>query len=151
MHHDPAAEALRGARRDRRRVALDDEVELVRIRTQERVPDRAAHDVYPRLARQRAQRRMRAERLDQIFSATHAGHHAPVLLSCAMSPERHPRRRRRILIGIAALIVVLVGAGAVYALTRGGDVNNPDVEFHAEPTQTPVPESTPEPSKKKGK
>ena len=67
-----------------------------------------------------------------------------------MSPERHPRRRRRILIGIAALIVVLVGAGAVFALTRGGDVNNPDVEFHAEPTQTPVPESTPEP-KKKGK
>jgi outer membrane protein assembly factor BamB len=69
-----------------------------------------------------------------------------------MSPERQPRRRRRILIGVAALIVVLVGAGAVYALTRGGDVNNPDVEFHAEPTQTPVPdEPTPSAKKKKGK
>jgi outer membrane protein assembly factor BamB len=69
-----------------------------------------------------------------------------------MSPERQPRRRRRILIGAAALIVVLVAAGAVYALTRGGDVNNPGVEFHAEPTQTPVPDQpTPSGKKKKGK
>jgi outer membrane protein assembly factor BamB len=57
-----------------------------------------------------------------------------------MSPERPRRSRRRILVGVAALIVVLIGAGAVFALTRGGDVSNPNVEFRAEPTQTPVPD-----------
>ncbi len=60
-----------------------------------------------------------------------------------MSPERPRRPRRRILIGLAALIIVLVGAGVVFALTRGGDVSNPDVEFRAEPTQTPVPDGSP--------
>jgi outer membrane protein assembly factor BamB len=62
-----------------------------------------------------------------------------------MSPE-NPHRGRRIVIGVAALIVVLIAAGAVYALTRGGDVSNPGVEFHAEPTQTPVPDTAATPS-----
>jgi outer membrane protein assembly factor BamB len=65
-----------------------------------------------------------------------------------MSPER-PHRLRRILIGLAVVVVVLISAGVVFALTRGGDVSNPDVEFRAEPTQTPVPDE-PTPHKRKG-
>lgn len=57
-----------------------------------------------------------------------------------MSPERPRWPRRRILIGLATLVLVLAAAGAVFALTRGGDVSNPNVEFRAEPTQTPVPD-----------
>jgi outer membrane protein assembly factor BamB len=67
-----------------------------------------------------------------------------------MSPQGPSRRWRRILIGLAAVVVLLVAAGVVFALTRGGDVSNPDVEFHAEPTETPVPDQA-TPSKRKGK
>lgn len=56
-----------------------------------------------------------------------------------MPSERPWSLGRRILIGLAALVVILIGAGAVFALTRDGDVSNPDVEFRAEPTQTPAP------------
>jgi outer membrane protein assembly factor BamB len=60
--------------------------------------------------------------------------------------------RRKLLIGVAVALVVLVGGGAVFALThQPGDVSNPNVEFRSEPTQTAVPD-TPEPtpgSKKK--
>ena len=47
-------------------------------------------------------------------------------------------------------MAVLVCAAAVFALTRPGDVFNPDVEFRAEPTETAVPEAeaTPTPKKK---
>src|SRR6266545_6233443 len=58
-----------------------------------------------------------------------------------MSPQR-PRRRRRILIGVGILVLAVVAAGVVFALTRPDDVSNPDVEFRAEPTQTPVPDDT---------
>ena len=42
-------------------------------------------------------------------------------------------------------MAVLASAAAVFALTRPGDVLNPDVEFRAEETPTTVP--TPEPEK----
>jgi outer membrane protein assembly factor BamB len=63
-----------------------------------------------------------------------------------MSPERPRWFRWRIIIGVAAVLIVLVGAAAVYALTRkAGDVSNPDVEFRPEPTETPVPDTTSKP------
>jgi outer membrane protein assembly factor BamB len=53
---------------------------------------------------------------------------------------------RKLLLGAAVLLVVLIAAGAVFALTRQpGDVSNPNVEFNNEPTETPVPD-TPEPT-----
>src|SRR5215470_8624037 len=63
-----------------------------------------------------------------------------------MSPQR-PRRRRRILIGVGIVAVLIVAAGTVFALTRPGDVSNPDVEFRAEPTETAVPDETQTPKK----
>jgi outer membrane protein assembly factor BamB len=63
-----------------------------------------------------------------------------------MSSERPRWYRRRIVIGLGVAVVVLFTAAAVFALTRPGDVSNPDVEFRAEPTQTPV--ATPEPKPK---
>src|SRR3954452_7920605 len=67
-----------------------------------------------------------------------------------MSPERPRWFPRKLVIGIAATIIVLVGAAAVYALTHenAGDVSNPGVEFRAEPTSTPVPDKVPVPGKK---
>lgn len=58
-----------------------------------------------------------------------------------MSSPDSPRSRRRIVIwaGLAAVLLVAAGAGA-YVLLSGGDVSNPDVEFRAEPTETPAPE-----------
>jgi outer membrane protein assembly factor BamB len=66
-----------------------------------------------------------------------------------MSSERPRWYRRRIVIGLAVMVAALVCAAAVFALTRPGDVSNPDVEFRAEPTPTPV--ETPEPEPKKAK
>ena len=43
--------------------------------------------------------------------------------------------------------MLIVAAGTVFALTRPGDVSNPDVEFRAEPTDTPVPDATKPPKK----
>jgi outer membrane protein assembly factor BamB len=63
-----------------------------------------------------------------------------------MSPQP-ARRRRRILIGVGIVVVVIAAAGTVFALTRPGDVSNPDVEFRAEPTDTPVPDATKPPKK----
>ena len=62
--------------------------------------------------------------------------------------------RRKLLLGVAVVLVVLIGAGAVFALTvakRPGDIsNNPKVEFNDEPTSTPVPdEPEPTPGSKK--
>src|SRR3954470_8905494 len=67
-----------------------------------------------------------------------------------MSPERPRWFRRKLVIGIAVTVIVLVGAAAVFALTheRAGDVSNPGVEFRAEPTSTPVPDKVPVPGKK---
>ena len=58
-----------------------------------------------------------------------------------MSSPDSPRSRRRIVIwlGLAAALLLAAGAGA-YVLLSGGDVSNPDVEFRAEPTETPAPE-----------
>ena len=57
-----------------------------------------------------------------------------------MSSPDSPRSRRRIVIwvGLAAALLLAAGAGA-YVLLSGGDVSNPDVEFRAEPTETPAP------------
>jgi outer membrane protein assembly factor BamB len=60
-----------------------------------------------------------------------------------MSSDRPRWYRRRIVIGLGALVAALVCAAAVFALTRPGDVFNPDVEFRAEESPTTVP--TPEP------
>jgi outer membrane protein assembly factor BamB len=58
-----------------------------------------------------------------------------------MSSPDSPRSRRRIVIWAGLALVVLVAAGAgAYVLLSGGDVSNPDVEFRAEPTETPAPE-----------
>src|SRR5690349_4611451 len=65
-----------------------------------------------------------------------------------MSSER-PWYRRRVFYVVAALVVVLVCAAGVFALTRPGDVFNKDVEFRAEPEQTSVP--TPAEAKKNKK
>jgi outer membrane protein assembly factor BamB len=61
-----------------------------------------------------------------------------------MSSPDSPRSRRRIVIwvGLAVFLLLAAGAGA-YVLLSGGDVSNPDVEFRAEPTETPAP--TPDP------
>jgi outer membrane protein assembly factor BamB len=63
-----------------------------------------------------------------------------------MSPQP-ARRRRRILIGVGIAVILVVAAGAVFALTRPGDVSNPNVEFRAEPTETAVPDATQPPKK----
>jgi outer membrane protein assembly factor BamB len=53
--------------------------------------------------------------------------------------------RKKLLLGAAVVLVLLVAGGAVFALTRPPeDVVNPDVAFKEEPTETPVPD-TPEP------
>src|SRR5919198_5535383 len=65
-----------------------------------------------------------------------------------MSSER-PWYRRRVIYVAGALLVLLVCAAAVFALTRPGDVFNKDVEFRPEPEQTSVP--TPGPAKKNKK
>src|SRR3954447_5096022 len=57
-----------------------------------------------------------------------------------MSPQP-ARRRRRILIGVGIAVLLIAAAGTVFALTRPGDVSNPDVEFRDEPTETPVPDT----------
>jgi outer membrane protein assembly factor BamB len=57
-----------------------------------------------------------------------------------MSSPDSPRSRRRLVIWLALAAVVLLAAGAsAYVLLSGGDVSNPDVEFRAEPTETPAP------------
>jgi outer membrane protein assembly factor BamB len=61
-----------------------------------------------------------------------------------MSSPESPRSRRRIVIwvGLAAAVLLTAGAGA-YALLSGGDVSDPNVEFRAEPTETPAPTAAP--------
>jgi outer membrane protein assembly factor BamB len=64
-----------------------------------------------------------------------------------MSSES-PRSRRRILLGVAGALLLVLGAAAVFLQTREpGDVSNPDVEFRAEPTETPL--ATPDPTDKR--
>jgi outer membrane protein assembly factor BamB len=67
-----------------------------------------------------------------------------------MSSEPKRWYRRRIVVVLGAFAAVLVCAAVVFAVTRPGDVFNPDVEFRAEPTQTSVPKAE-APKKKKGK
>jgi outer membrane protein assembly factor BamB len=65
-----------------------------------------------------------------------------------MSPDRPRWFRRKLFVGIAAVVVVLVAAAGVFALTQQpGDVSDPNVEFRAEPTGTPVPAQDPSPAK----
>ena len=52
------------------------------------------------------------------------------------------------MIVLSAVVVLLVCAAAVFALTRPGDVFNKDVEFRPEPEQTNVPQA--KAPKKKG-
>ena len=61
-----------------------------------------------------------------------------------MAPQ--PRSRRwRLLIGIGAAAVLLAGGAVVFALTRTGDISNPNVEFQPEPQATLTPTPTPKP------
>jgi outer membrane protein assembly factor BamB len=56
-------------------------------------------------------------------------------------------RRKWLVLGAAVVLVLIVGGGLVYAVTkRPGDISHPNVEFTQEPTETPVPD-TPEPTK----
>ena len=58
-----------------------------------------------------------------------------------MSSPDSPRSRRRIVIWVGLALALLVAAGAsAFVLLSDGDVSNPDVEFRAEPTETPAPE-----------
>jgi outer membrane protein assembly factor BamB len=69
-----------------------------------------------------------------------------------MPPQERKRRWRRIVLVLGIALVLLVSAAAAYVVTQQeGDVTNPDVEFRAEPTQTPVSTPEPEPKQKKGK
>jgi outer membrane protein assembly factor BamB len=53
--------------------------------------------------------------------------------------------RKKLLLGAAVVLALLVAGGAVFALTRPpADVSNPNVEFDAEPTATEVPDEIPE-------
>src|SRR5918999_3043006 len=68
-----------------------------------------------------------------------------------MPPQERKRRLRRIVLGLGIALLAMVGAAAAFVVTREqGDVSNPDVEFRAEPSQTPETELEPdEPGKKK--
>ena len=132
------------APRDLERVALDHEVELVRLAAQQQV----AHG-----ARRRRRRRPRPRaRRRQVNAADPRGASWRLANLHGVSSEPPRWYRRRLVIVLGALVAVLVCAAAVFALTRPGDVFNADVEFFDEPSQTSVP--TPEPvpeTPKKGK
>src|SRR5215217_1523530 len=68
-----------------------------------------------------------------------------------MPPQERKRRWRRIVLVLGIASVLLVSAAAAFVVTRQqGDVSNPDVEFRAEPSQTPEPDVEPDaPGKKK--
>jgi outer membrane protein assembly factor BamB len=68
-----------------------------------------------------------------------------------MPPQERKRRWRRIVLVLGLAMVLLVGAAAAFVVIRQpGDVSNPDVEFRAEPSQTPETELEPDaPGKKK--
>jgi hypothetical protein len=82
---DVAAEPLRGAPGDRRRVALDHDVQLARHGAQQRVADGAADDVHARLGAERVQHGGRAGR---------AGHQLQQLHGAASSRVRVGRCRQ---------------------------------------------------------
>ncbi len=53
--------------------------------------------------------------------------------------------RKKLFLGAAVVLALLVAAGAVFALTRPpADVSNPDVAFEEEPTVTPIPTEIPD-------
>ena len=147
MHRHAAAQALCGAARDRHRVALDHEVQLARLAAQQEVADGATDHVHGVLAVQRGDGGWPTE----AFEHVHGGHLAGSYPLGRMSSDRPPWYRRRIVIAIGAVVAVLVCAAAVFALTRPGDVFNPDVEFRAEPEQTLAPTPTPTPATKRKK
>jgi outer membrane protein assembly factor BamB len=61
----------------------------------------------------------------------------------------HPRRLRRLLIGVVLLIAVVFGAVSFVASREPGDVSNPDVEFREDDTTAaPAPD---EPAEKQAK
>jgi len=68
-----------------------------------------------------------------------------------MPPQERKRRWRRIVLVLGIALVLLVSAAAAFVVTRQqGDVSNPDVEFRAEPSETPEPEVEPDaPGKQK--
>jgi outer membrane protein assembly factor BamB len=68
-----------------------------------------------------------------------------------MPPQERKRRWRRLVLVLGIALALLVSAAAAFVVTRQqGDVSNPDVEFRAEPPQTPEPEVEPDaPGKKK--
>jgi outer membrane protein assembly factor BamB len=58
-----------------------------------------------------------------------------------MSSPESPRSRRRVVILVGLAIALLAAGGAAaYVLLSDGDVSNSNVEFQAEPTETPAPE-----------
>ncbi len=140
-----AAQPFRRAARHGHRVALDHEVELVRRTAEQDVAHGAADHVDRLLALERGDGGRPAE----TFTDIHERHLGAWLTSYGMSSEPKRWYRRRIVIVLGAIAAVLIGAAAVFALTRPGDVFNKDVEFRAEPEQTSVPRA--EAPKKKGK
>jgi outer membrane protein assembly factor BamB len=53
-----------------------------------------------------------------------------------------------LLVLVVGLLLLVAGGAVAFVMTREGDVSNPDVEFRAEPTQTPVPTPVPEQGRK---
>ena len=145
MHGHAASKTLGGTARHSHRIALDHEVELVRRAAQQHVAHGSADHVDGLLALERGDGRRPAE----TFTYVHERHLGAWLTSYGMSSEPKRWYRRRIVIVLEAIAAVLIGAAAVFAITRPGDVFNKDVEFRAEPEQTSVPQA--EVPKKKGK
>ena len=120
----------RGAARHGDRVALDDEVELVRRAAQQQVAHGAADHVHGVLAVEGGDGGRATEAGQQI----HGRHLGVWLTSMGCRRSVHAGTGGGSSSSSERVLAVLVCAAAVFALTRPGDVFNADVEFFEEPS-----------------